>query len=83
MAKREKVESGTVSRTNIAFKDFKKRSDSFTDYFVDSEPTNRVKAESDGTNNKADVSFKQLVEGNVMPNRKNGGLKGQTNRRNK
>lgn len=80
---RERENPPTVNRARAALINFKRHSDSLDDYFVDSEPSNRVKAESDGTSNKADISFEQLVEGNVMPNRKNGGVKSQTNRRNK
>lgn len=80
MAK-EKEATAPVRRTGITFVDYKKRTDSLDNYFVDSEPSNRVKATSDGTHNKADISFEQLVSNDVMPNRKNAGLKPQTNRR--
>jgi len=82
MAK-ERTRAQDANRTNVTFRNFKVHSDSMDHFFVDSEPSNRVKAGSDGTQNKADISFKQLVEGNVMPNRGNGGVKGQTNRRTK
>lgn len=83
MAKREKTMPATISRMASNFKNFKPHSDQLSVFFEDSEPSNRVKADSDGTSNKADVAFKQLVEGNVMPNRRNGGVKEQKNRRNK
>lgn len=79
---REKIPTDPKKKLGIAFRQFKVHSESLDDYFVDSEPTNRVKAESDGTHTKADVSFEQLVKGNVMPNRQNGGVKKNVNRRN-
>lgn len=81
--KREKVPTAPKSHTDIEFKDFKKHSDDLNDYFDSSEPTNRVKAESDGTQNKADISFKQMVEGKTFPNYKNSGLRKNVDRRNK
>ena len=79
--KREKTEPTQVNRATATFRKFRVHSDDMSDYFVDSENTNYVKAESEGTRNKADVSFEQLVNGNVMPNRKNGRVKGQVDRR--
>ena len=77
----ERQESSFVETMRVKFKNFKKHSDSLDDFFVDSEPSNRVKASSEGTQNKADKAFEQMVNTDVMPNRKNGGVKKQENRR--
>lgn len=82
MAKKEKENPAVANRSTASFINFKKHSDCLDDYFVDGEPSNRVSADTDNPN-KADKAFKQMVEGNVMPNRKNGGVKSQINRRNK
>jgi hypothetical protein len=78
---KEREDPKAVSRVDVKFKNFKNHSDNLDDYFDSSEPSNRVKAESDGTCNKADISFRQLVEGDTFPNYKNSGLRKNVDRR--
>jgi hypothetical protein len=78
---KEKQETKAVSRVDIKFQNFKRHSDDLNDYFDSEEPTNRVKAESDGTKNKADISFEQMVKGETFPNYKNAGLRKNVDRR--
>jgi hypothetical protein len=81
MSRHEKFQPKTESRVDIKFQNFKKHSDNLDEYFDSEEPTNRVKAESDGTHSKADISFEQLVNGKTFPNYKNSGLRKNENRR--
>lgn len=81
--RREKQETKPKSHVDITFRDFKKHSDDLNDYFVDSEPSYRMEAESNGTHNKADIAFEQMVTGKTFPSYRNAGLKKQVNRRNK
>jgi hypothetical protein len=81
--RKEKQETKPQSRIGITFRNFKTHSDSLDDYFVDSEPSYRMEAESNGTHNKADVAFEQMVKGETFPSYRNAGLKKQVNRRNK
>lgn len=78
---KEKFQPKTESRIDIKFQNFKRHSDDLNDYFDSEEPTNRVKAESDGTQNKADIAFRQMVDGDTFPNYKNAGLRKNVDRR--
>jgi hypothetical protein len=78
---RERESPKAVSRVDVKFETFKKHSDNLDDYFDSEEPSNRVKAESDGTHNKADISFRQMVDGDTFPNYKNSGLRKNVDRR--
>jgi hypothetical protein len=78
---KDKFQPKTESRVDVKFKNFKVHSENLNDYFDSDEPTNRVKAESDGTKNKADVSFEQMVKGETFPNYKNAGLRKNVDRR--
>jgi hypothetical protein len=78
---KEKQETKAASRVDIKFKNFKVHSEDLNSYFDSDEPTNRVKAESDGTQNKADIAFRQMVDGDTFPNYKNAGLRKNVDRR--
>lgn len=78
--RKEKQATPAKSRLGGNFRDMKVHSDDIRDFKVDSEPSFRMLADTDSPN-KADRDLKKLIEDNVMPSRRNAGLKKQENRR--
>jgi hypothetical protein len=78
--RKEKQATPSKSRLGGAFKDMRIHSDDIRSFRVDSEPSFRMLADTESPN-KADRDLKKLIEDNVMPARRNAGLKPQVNRR--
>jgi len=81
-ARKEKVSTPVKMRVGGQFKDMRVHSDDIRDFKVDSEPSFRMKAESDEAENRADIELRKLVsKKGVFPSYGNAGLKTNIDRR--